>query len=89
MSSVTIHQTAPLLRSILIAGPKDCGKDMLVNTICSELGAVLFDLSAANIAGKYPGKAGLVMLVHLINKVSKYVYITSDFSGCGGSHCII
>lgn len=42
---------------------------MLVHAICSELGAVLFDLTPANIAGKYPGKAGLTMLVHLINKV--------------------
>lgn len=44
---------------------------MLVHAICSETGAVLFDLTAANIAGKYPGKAGLIMLIHLINKVSK------------------
>lgn len=71
MCSVNIHQTAPLNRSILIASPKASGKDMLVHAICNELGAVLFDLSAANIAGKYPGKAGLVMLIHLINKVSK------------------
>lgn len=42
---------------------------MLVHAICSELGAVLFDLTPANIAGKYPGKTGLTMLVHLINKV--------------------
>lgn len=84
MSSANIHQTAPLLRSILLAGPKDCGKDMLVNIICTELGAVLFDLTAANIAGKYPGKAGLIMLVHLINKVSKYVNCSSGhFSGYG------
>ena len=71
MCSVNIRQNTPLTRSVLIAGPKDCGKDMLVNAICTELGAVLFDLSATNIFGKYPGKAGLVMLIHLINKVSK------------------
>lgn len=71
MCSISIHQTAPLIRSILIASPKDSGKDMLVHAICTELGAVLFDLSAANIVGKYPGKAGLVTLIQLINKVSK------------------
>lgn len=71
MCSREIHQTAPLNRSLLIAGPKDSGKDMLVHAVCTELGAVLFDLTAANIAGKYPGKAGLIMLIHLINKVSK------------------
>lgn len=44
---------------------------MLVNAICTELGAVLFDLTPANIVGKYPGKTGLIMLVHLVNKVSR------------------
>ncbi|GBP98229.1 Dynein regulatory complex protein 11 [Eumeta japonica] len=29
---------------------------MLVHSICSELGATLFDLTPANIVGKYPGK---------------------------------
>lgn len=72
MSSVNIHQTAPLLKSILITAPKDSGKDMLVHAICTEIGAILFDLSAVNIVGKYPGKSGLMMLIHLINKVSKY-----------------
>jgi len=60
------------VRSVLLAGPSGSGKDLLVHTICSELGAVLFDLTPTNIAGKYPGKAGLTMLVHLINKV--YIY---------------
>ncbi len=71
MSDVNIHQTAPLVKSLLIAGPRDSGKDMLVHAVCSEIGAVLFDLTAANIVGKYPGKAGLIMLIHLVNKVSK------------------
>ena len=48
-----------------------CGKHFLANAICSELGATMFDLSPANIAGKYEGKAGKDMLIHLINKVSK------------------
>lgn len=80
MCSASIHETAPLIRSVLIAGPKDCGKDMLVHAVCTETGATLFDLSAANIVGKYPGKAGLIMLIHLINKVSKYVAYFKDLS---------
>jgi AAA+ superfamily predicted ATPase len=71
IGSRDIHQAAPLVRSVLLTGPSGSGKDMLVHAICSELGAVLFDLTPANIAGKYPGKAGLTMLVHLINKVKK------------------
>jgi hypothetical protein len=42
---------------------------MLVHAICTELGATLFDITPANIAGKYPGKSGLIMLLHLISKV--------------------
>lgn len=57
------------MRSVLIAGPHGSGKKLLVNAICKELGATLFDITPANIAGKYPGKSGLIMLVHLISKV--------------------
>lgn len=44
---------------------------MLVHAICSETGATLFDLTPANLVGKYPGKSGLIMLIHLIMKVSR------------------
>ena len=42
---------------------------MLVQAVCTELNATLFDLTATNIVGKYPGKSGLNMLVHLVSKV--------------------
>nr|XP_034178795.1 dynein regulatory complex protein 11 [Osmia lignaria] len=67
----TLRELTPLVRSVLIAGPRYSGKKMLVNAICTELGATLFDITPANIAGKYPGKSGLIMLVHLISKVSR------------------
>ncbi len=44
---------------------------MLLDSICTELSATLFDLTATNIVGKYPGKSGLNMLLHLVIKVSK------------------
>ena len=56
---------------MLLAGPSGAGKTMLVHSICTELGATLFDLTATNIVGKYPGKSGLNMLLHLVIKVSK------------------
>jgi len=31
----------------------------------------MFDLTAANIAGKYPGKAGLQMMLHMVFKVAR------------------
>ena len=56
---------------MLLAGPSGSGKTMLIHSICTELGATLFDLTATNIVGKYPGKSGLNMLLHLVIKVSK------------------
>lgn len=35
----------------------------------------MFDLTAANIAGKYPGKDGLKMLIHLVFKVFSFLCV--------------
>lgn len=72
-----IRQLTPLVRSVLIAGPRGSGKKMLVSAVCTELGATLFDITPANIAGKYPGKSGLIMLLHLISKV--YIYTRQGY----------
>lgn len=69
--SQNVHEKAPLIKSLLLAGPHGTGKRMLVNIICTETGANLFDLSAENIADKYPGKDGLRMLIHLVFKVGR------------------
>ncbi|CAH0546409.1 unnamed protein product [Brassicogethes aeneus] len=66
-----LHQSTPHIKSVLLAGPKGSGKDMLVHAICNEAGAMLFDLTPSNIVGKYPGKSGLIMLIHLVVKVSR------------------
>ncbi|EEB19297.1 conserved hypothetical protein [Pediculus humanus corporis] len=71
LGSKIIHQNSPFIRSLLIAGPRGSGKNMLVHAICTEVGAILFDLSPANIVGKYPGKSGLIMLMHLVSKVAR------------------
>ncbi|XP_043208792.1 dynein regulatory complex protein 11-like [Amphibalanus amphitrite] len=71
LGCASVHETAPLIKSVLIAGPPGCGRKHLVHAICAESGAVLFDLSASNIAGRYPGKVGLTMLMHLVNKVGR------------------
>ena len=54
----------------MITGPGGVGKKMLVHAICTETGANLFNLSPANVAGKFNGKAGLNMLLHMVFKVS-------------------
>ncbi|XP_042806564.1 dynein regulatory complex protein 11 isoform X3 [Panthera leo] len=71
IGSATVHENAPLVKSLLLAGPSGVGKKMLVHAICTETGANLFDLSAANIAGKYPGKDGLQMMLHMVSKVAR------------------
>lgn len=60
---------APLVRSILLVGPSGMGKKMLVQAVCTETGANLFDLSPDNLVGKYPGKNGAQLLVHIVFKV--------------------
>uniref|UniRef100_A0A287CZ72 IQ motif containing with AAA domain 1 n=1 Tax=Ictidomys tridecemlineatus TaxID=43179 RepID=A0A287CZ72_ICTTR len=71
LGSAAVHEKAPLVKSLLLAGPSGVGKKMLVHTICTETGANLFNLSAANIAGKYPGKNGLQMMLHMVFKVAR------------------
>ncbi|XP_067887125.1 dynein regulatory complex protein 11-like [Heterodontus francisci] len=71
LGSQTLHEKAPLIKSMLLAGPLGVGKKMLVYNICTETCATLFDLSAKNIVGKYPGKAGLQMMLHMVIKVAK------------------
>lgn len=42
-----------------------------MQAVATETGAIMFDLSPANLVGKYPGKTGLIMLMHLVQKVSR------------------
>ncbi|XP_029004658.1 dynein regulatory complex protein 11 isoform X2 [Betta splendens] len=71
LGSQVVHEKAPLIKAILLAGPAGVGKKMLVHAICHETGANLFDLSSLNTAGKYPGKSGLAMMLHMVFKVAK------------------
>ncbi|PNI70179.1 IQCA1 isoform 2 [Pan troglodytes] len=71
LGSAAVHEKAPLVKSLLLAGPSGVGKKMLVHAICTETGANLFNLSCSNIAGKYPGKNGLQMMLHAVFKVAR------------------
>ncbi|KAH0621735.1 hypothetical protein JD844_023350 [Phrynosoma platyrhinos] len=71
LGSQSVHEKAPLVKALLLAGPVGVGKKMLIHALCTETGANLFNLSAANIAGKYPGKAGLQLMLHIVFKVAK------------------
>ncbi|XP_075036492.1 dynein regulatory complex protein 11 isoform X1 [Mixophyes fleayi] len=69
----SVYEKAPLVKALLLAGPAGVGKKMLVNAVCNETGANLFNLSPSNIAGKYPGKSGLQMMLHMVLKVARQV----------------
>ncbi|CRK93455.1 CLUMA_CG006991, isoform A [Clunio marinus] len=71
LGSQMIRNYAPCIKSVLIVGPKGTGKRSLVQAVATETGAIMFDLSPANLVGKYPGKTGLIMLMHLVQKVSR------------------
>ena len=45
------------------------------------MGANLFDLSADNIAGKYPGKSGLNLLLHMVFKIAELFQPSVIFIG--------
>ena len=80
--SQAVHEKAPHIASLMIAGPRGVGKKMLVQAICTEVGANMFDLTPANIAERYPGKAGLNMLLHMVFKVYVYVVVMRYTGSC-------
>ncbi|XP_047231378.1 dynein regulatory complex protein 11 isoform X2 [Girardinichthys multiradiatus] len=71
LGSQEVHEKAPLIKSVLLVGPAGVGKRMLVHAVCQETGATLFDLSPCNTVGKYPGKNGLTMMLHMVFKVAR------------------
>ncbi|KAG5885212.1 hypothetical protein JTB14_012235 [Gonioctena quinquepunctata] len=77
-----LHQATPHIKSVLLTGYRESGKDMLVHAVCTETGAVLFDLTPSNIVGKYPGKSGLIMLIHLVLKVSRLLQPSIIYMDC-------
>lgn len=71
LGSQSVHQKAPLMKTLLLAGPGGVGKRMLVHALCTETGANLFNLSPRNLSGKYPGKSCLQYLLHMVFKVAR------------------
>lgn len=72
--SQVVHEKAPHIKSLMIAGPRGVGKKMLVHAVCTETGSSMFDLTPTSIAAatRYAGKAGLNMLLHMVFKVSEF-----------------
>jgi SpoVK/Ycf46/Vps4 family AAA+-type ATPase len=58
------------VKALMLYGPPGSGKKMLVEAVCSELGAMLVNISPDRLAGLYQGKQGPTKLMHLIFKVA-------------------
>jgi len=71
LGSQIVHENAPLIKSVLLAGPAGVGKKSLVDVVCTETGANLIDLSPKNVYDKYPGKQGLNVLLNMCMKVGR------------------
>ena len=74
-----VHEKVHHIPSLMITGPHGVGKKMLLQAICTEVGVNLFDLTPANIADRYPGKAGLNMLLHMVFKVNSRTQINNVY----------
>ncbi|XP_029930624.1 dynein regulatory complex protein 11 isoform X2 [Myripristis murdjan] len=71
LGSQAVREKAPVVNSLLLAGPAGVGKKMLVHALCAETGANLFNLSPGNLTGRYPGRGGLQYLLHMVLKVAR------------------
>ncbi|XP_076848767.1 dynein regulatory complex protein 11 isoform X2 [Brachyhypopomus gauderio] len=71
LGSRSVHERGPLIRSLLLAGPAGVGKKTLLHALCTESGASLFQLSCSTLAGRYPGRGGLQLLLNMVLKVAR------------------
>ncbi|XP_043508680.1 IQ and AAA domain-containing protein 1-like [Frieseomelitta varia] len=71
LSSREIHQVAPLIRAVCIYGLARHGKNFLVNAICSEVGALLFDMTPTVLVDKYMGRKNERKLMNMISEIAR------------------
>ncbi|XP_035735934.1 dynein regulatory complex protein 11-like [Vespa mandarinia] len=71
LSSKEIHTVAPLTQSVCICGLPGYGKTFLVDAICSEVGATLYDMTPLVLIDKYIGKKNERRLMDIIGKLSR------------------
>ena len=64
-------QEAENIRSILLNGPEGSGKSCMVQTIASEIRALVINLSSSTIGSSFEGKEGATKLIHMAFTVAK------------------
>lgn len=79
LGSSRVHQLSSLTRSVCLLGSPNNGKEFLARIVCTETASVMFDISPANLEGKYKGKKGLKVLQALIERMSKVLQPTVIF----------
>lgn len=73
--SQSTHQTNPIIKSVLLSGPPKCGKNMLVNAVCTHIGAVKFDLSAETIRkSEFFERDGVETLELYVMRAARYLH---------------
>ncbi|EFN79071.1 IQ and AAA domain-containing protein ENSP00000340148 [Harpegnathos saltator] len=70
------HQIAPLVRSVCICGLPRAGKTFLANAICSEVGALLLDVSPSVLVDKFTDKKEQKRFINMVSRVAR-VYAPS------------
>jgi energy-coupling factor transporter ATP-binding protein EcfA2 len=53
IGSQNVHLNLPSHKTVLLAGPRGSGKELLIHIACNELGGLLLDLSPANLAKSF------------------------------------
>jgi ATP-dependent 26S proteasome regulatory subunit len=53
IGSQNVHLNLPSHKGVLLAGPRGSGKELLVHIACNALGALLLDLSPANLTRSF------------------------------------
>lgn len=71
LGSGFVRARTPPVRSILLYGPHGSGKTMLASAVANETGALVLNLSPANLAGKFGGKTGPTKLAHMAFLLAK------------------
>ena len=70
LSSENVAALAPYPQTLLLYGPQQGGKSMLIDALAAECGANVFELGCRNTDGKYEKKKA-AMMMHMVFKVAK------------------
>ena len=70
LQALTSARQAPYPQTLLLYGPAQGGKSMLIDAVAAESGANVFELGCRNTDGKYEKKKAAMML-HMVFKVAK------------------